>query len=391
MRNKIRLASNTIDKKDLNELIKWLNKDPILTKNDLTTKFEKKISNYFGVKYSIFVNSGSSANLLAINSLLLNKKLRNKTVVVPSLSWSTTISPLMQNNFKIIPCDIDMKSLGMNLDNFNYIINKYKPSLCIVVNVLGHDGNLKAIKNICKRKKIILFEDSCESMGSMINKKKHGTFGKLSSFSLYYGHQISTIEGGLILTNSTEEYETLLSLRSHGWIRDNSLKFKQKLKLEKNISDFKENFSFIYPGYNLRSTDLNAFLGISQLKKLKILNDKRHKVFDYYKKNLIEYWYQSSETTKIASMGYVTFIKKRDRLFKELKDKGIESRPVISGNLINQIFYKNYKNKIKMKCRNAEIIDKYGLYLPVHPHLSEKQLNNIIKIVKGYEPLRINI
>ena len=389
MRNKIQLASNTIDKKDLNELIKWLNKEPILTKNSLTIKFEKLLSNYFGVKYSIFVNSGSSANLLSINSLLINNRLRNKTVIVPSLSWSTTISPLMQNNFKIIPCDIDMKSLGMNLKDFNNIIKKYKPSLCIVVNVLGHDGNINQIRNICKRENIVLFEDSCESMGSLINKTKHGTFGKLSSFSLYYGHQISTIEGGIILTNSKQEYETIISLRSHGWMRDNSLEFKRRIKSKEKISEFRENFSFIFPGYNLRSTDLNAFIGIQQLKKLKKMNAKRHKIFEYYKKKLDKYWYQSSQTTNIASMGYVTFVRDRDKLYTELKKNNIESRPVISGSLTNQIFFKKYDNKINLKCKNAETVDRYGLYLPVHPYLSIKEVDKIIKIVKKYKPFNI--
>jgi CDP-6-deoxy-D-xylo-4-hexulose-3-dehydrase len=366
------LAIDTISKKELYNLTKWILKGNKLTKGELTLEFESKFSKYIGSKYSVFVNSGSSANLLILYSLLQSGRLKNKTAIVPSVSWVTTASPFMQFNFDIKLCECDKKNLGLDINHFEYLCKKNRPSVAILVNVLGHPNDHYNIKKICKKYKVELVEDSCEALGTINNKKKIGVDSVASSFSFYYGHHISTIEGGMVVTNDFKLYNLMLSIRSHGWSRDIDINIKNNLKEKYKIDDFRDLYTFYYPGYNMRSSDLNAFLGLQQLKKLDKICNIREKNFNIYKKNLDNFWCQKSSANFISSFAYGTIVQNRLEVYKYLKKFHIESRPLICGNIGRHPFWTDVYGIKNLK--NADIIHDYGLYLPNNYNLNERDI-----------------
>ncbi len=356
-----------------------------LNQSTYTKNFEKKFSKFLGSKYSTFVNSGSSANLLMAQVLLEGNFLKNKTVVLPSVSWSTTVSPFIQLGYKIILCDCDKLNLGLCINSLERICKKYKPGLVLVVNVLGHSNNFQKIKSLKRKYNFQLLEDNCESLGSKTNKGRLGTIGLASSHSFYYGHHISTIEGGMISTKNKKFYNLSLSIRSHGWARDVQKKFRLNLEKKFKIDEFKSLFTFYYSGFNVRSTDLNASLGLEQLKKIRKISLIREMNYNRYKKNLSTFWCQKSNLKILSSFGYATFVKNRLDVFKYLRKKKIQSRPLICGNMAQQPFLKNkFKNKINLN--NAKFVDKYGIYLPNHANLSQHDIDYIseqfLKIAK---------
>lgn len=380
-----KLADSTIDNNDYNKLIIFLKKRRCLTQSKVTKSFEDRYSKFLNLKYSIFVNSGSSANLLTAQVLLEGRFLKNNIVVLPAVSWATTISPFLQLGYKIIICDCDKDNIGLNSSNLESICKKYNPGLVVCVNVLGHSNDFEKINALKKRFNFELFEDNCESLGSRINKKKLGTFGIASTSSFYFGHHISTIEGGMVSTNNIKFYNIALAIRSHGWLRDVQNIFKKKLEKKFSTDEFRSLYTFYYSGFNIRSTDLNAELGLNQLKKIEKISIKRHKNFNFYKEKLKKFWCQKSKLTLISNFGYATFVKNRLDTFNFLKSKNIQSRPLICGNIGNQPFFKK-KYLLPKKLDNAKFVDKYGIYLPNHANLSFKDISyisdNFSKIAK---------
>ncbi|MDB4193513.1 DegT/DnrJ/EryC1/StrS family aminotransferase [Candidatus Pelagibacter sp.] len=371
----IKLTDNTISLKHIHLLINWLKKNPKLTKGKLTIKFENLFSKWINRKYSIFVNSGSSANLLIAQGLLEANMLRNKIAIAPAVSWVTTVTPFMQMGYDVKLCDCDKHNLGLDIKHLEELCKKYRPSVLILVHVLGHANDMDNILRICKRYNIKIIEDTCEALGSTYGKKKLGTQGLASSFSFYYGHHISTIEGGMLTLDDKKLYNVLMSIRSHGWGRDLESTERKRLEKKFNIDKVRSLYSFYYSGFNLRSTDLNAFIGIQQMK---VLNNKiktRFRNFKIFSKYLSNFWTQKSNTKIVSNFGYGMMVKNRTELFDFLKKNRIESRPLICGNMGQQPFWiKKYK---KPKLPNAEKIHKYGLYLPNHENLTEKQVKYI--------------
>lgn len=372
----IKLADQTIDFDELLQLTEWLKSEPILTKSKLTLDFEKSFSKFIGSEYSVFVNSGSSANLLMIYALINSGRLKNRVCIAPSLSWITTVSPFIQFNFETHLCDCDKKNLGLDISHLDYLCKKFNPSVIILCHVLGHANHMREILSICKKYDVILLEDTCESLGSEFMNSKLGNYGLASSFSFYYGHHISTIEGGMIVTKDRDFYNHLIALRSHGWIRDMDNDYKKFFTEKFSINHFKNLYTFIYPGFNLRSTDLNAFIGILQLKKIKKIISKREKLFYVYKNSLKNFWSQKSNTSILSSFAYATLVEDPLELFHELKNNNIESRPIICGNLSRHPFWKN-----KVTLPNSEVIDKYGIYLPIHHNLTSREVKKITNII----------
>ncbi len=373
-----KLAEGTLNSQDYQIMIDFLKKKKTLTQSVNTKKFEKKFSNYLGRKYSIFVNSGSSANLLIAQTLLEGSFLKNRFVVLPAVSWSTTVSPFLQLGYEVILCDCDPLNLGLDTEQLEKICKKFKPSLVVVVNVLGHSNNFKEINKIQKKYNFKIMEDNCESMGSKKNNKKLGCNGISSSHSFYYGHHISTIEGGIISTDNNEFYNVALSIRSHGWARDVESKYKKNLEKKFNVDEFKSLYTFYFSGLNIRSTDFNAEIGLNQLKKINSISIKRHKNFNYYKKKLNKFWFQDSDLSLISSFGYATFVKNRLEVFRYLKSKNIQSRPLICGNMNRQPFIRK-KKLTNLNLENSEFVDKYGLYLPNHANLTFEDIDFICK------------
>ncbi len=377
----IKLAHNTIENRDYELMIKFLKKRSYLNQSKITKKFEENFSKKIGTKYSIFVNSGSSANLLIAQTLLEGNFVKNKTIIVPSVSWATTVSPFLQLGFKVILCDSDKDNLGINISHLEKLCKKYKPGSVIVVNVLGHANNFQKILKLKKKFKFQLLEDNCESLGSKISKRSLGTFGLASSHSFYFGHHISTIEGGMISTSNNKFYNVASAIRAHGWSRDMQKSFKKKLEKKFNIDEFKSFFTFYYSGFNIRSSDLNALIGVEQLKKLNKISKIRHNNFIRYKENLLNFWHQKSSLSLISSFGFATFVKNRLEVFRYLRSKKIQTRPLICGNMGQQPFLQ--KRSIKNnELTNSKKVDKYGIYLPNHANLTLRDIDFVSKVFK---------
>ena len=260
------LQENFLDKKSINSLCNFIKKNERLTQFKKVKEFENKFSKWNGSKYSILVNSGSSANLLIVESCKEIFKWENgDEIIVPSVTWPTTITPVIQAGLKPVFVDINLKDFSFDYSNLKKVITK-KTKAIFVAHLIGFPSDLKKIKKIIGKKKIVLLEDCCESQGAKIDKKKVGNFGIGGSFSFYWGHHMSTIEGGMITTNNRKFYNTCLLKRSHGLARELPEKEQGYFKKKYSKNDFK--FLFLSSGYNLRSTEINAFLGIIMLKKI---------------------------------------------------------------------------------------------------------------------------
>ena len=379
--SEIKLSSNTIPNNHLEDLAEWLKTFPRLTKEKLTVQFEEKFANYINVQNSIFVNSGSSANLLLAEANLHYNDLRNKKVGIPAVSWSTTLSPFIQLGYEPFLLDCDRNNLGIDIDSLYDLAKKEDISTLILVHVLGHESSIFKVKDICEEFNIRLFEDSCEALGSKISNKNLGSFGLASTFSFYYGHHISTIEGGMICTDNFEFSQILTSLRSHGWVRDLEKGFATNLQLKHAVSDFRNMYTFYYPGYNMRSTEINAFLGIKQLDLLEKYCQKRNFLFNVYKKNLENFWRQESKTDFISSFAYGTLVDNPEEVWDYLKKENIESRPLICGSMGLQPFWEIH-NKNKSNFKYADQIHYKGIYLPINADLEEEDVLFVCKKFK---------
>lgn len=381
----IKLVSDTIDKHDINSLIEWLSQDeiPRLTKGDLTVELENKWASKIGTKYSVFVNSGSSSILLTLAALKHNNRLKNNKVVVPSLSWATDLSSPILLGLEPILCDCNLKDLSCDLDHLEELFQKESPSALILVSVLGLVPDMDRVVELCKKYDVILLEDVCESMGSKYKEKYLGTFGLASFFSMYFGHHLSTIEGGFINTDDEEFYYTLLMMRSHGWARDLPLHKQNEYKEKYNLTDFDNLYTFYLPGMNLRSTDLQAYIGLRAIDKLDNYSKIRNSNFNYYLSNIKnnELDLTPHSDSFVSNFAIPILSKNKNSIVQNLIENNIECRPLIAGNLANKPFW--YENFNKPKLKNCELLDQYGFYIPNHQDLTNDNLNQIIKIINN--------
>jgi len=379
--DKITLVKDTIDSNDINLLIEWLKTNPILTKNKLTIEFEEKFSKYQNRKYSVYVNSGSSANLAMIYSLLISGKLKNKNIIVPAVSWTTTITPIIQFGLTPILCECDKETLGLDIDYLKTLIKEHNPSVIMIVHVLGFPNKMKEIMELCEKNDIILLEDSCESIGSTYNNIKTGSFGLMSSFSFYFGHHLSTIEGGMITTDDYELYSILKSIRAHGWDRDLDEPFKSELKKGFEVNEFKDLYTFYYPGFNLRSTDLQAFIGINQMDKVdKVVTFRQYNYYYYNELIKNDYWKITDfSNTYISNFAYPIIHPNIKKIVEELKKGNVDCRPLVCGSIGNQPYWIKLYGKKSFEF--ADIVDNYGLYVPNHPDMGLKEVEYISDII----------
>jgi CDP-6-deoxy-D-xylo-4-hexulose-3-dehydrase len=338
-----------------------------LTMSEVTKKFEKQFAKYLGVKYALMVNSGSSANLLALSALVNPKNKKrlkfNDECMVPALCWSTSLWPIVQAGMKPRFVDVDTKTFNIDLNDLEKKITK-KTKAIVAVHVLGNSTNMKRLSSIISKNKLTLIEDTCESLGSKYSGKFLGTFGKYGTYSFYVSHQISAGEGGMIVCNDYEDYEIIHRLRAHGWDRG--------LKNKKN-----NNFNFVNSGFNLRPLDLTAAIGFNQFKRLNIMSNirisNREKIIKSIKtsprfKNQIEFL-QPIKNLKPSWFGLPILINKKylrnkNKYLNYLNNNGIETRPIISGNFVNQPSVKLYKlNHKREKFKGAQEIEDRGFFI----------------------------
>jgi CDP-6-deoxy-D-xylo-4-hexulose-3-dehydrase len=384
---KIDLIQDTIDNQDIDNLIEWLKTYPRLTKGSKTIEFENKWAQWLGTKYSVFVNSGSSANLLMLYTLKILNKMKNNKVCVPSLCWVTDLSPVLQFDLEPLLIDCNLDNLSVDLNHLEQVFQTENPSVLILVSVLGLSPDMESIVKLCDKYDVILLEDNCESQGTKFKEKKLGNFGLMSSFSTYFGHTMSTIEGGIISTNDTEVYNTLLQLRSHGWDRDLSTEAQKELREKWGVNDFSALYTFYVPGFNLRSTDLQAQIGIKQLDKVDGMINNRYINFLYYKSKLDgKIWFPTTIDDSYTSNFAIPVITKtsedKERLIKELTDNNISCRPLISGSMGSQPFYKKLYGETLLP--NCTIVDERGIYVPNHDKMTKDDIDRICEILLKY-------
>ena len=396
---KIPLNKNTIGNAEKRALNKVFDSG-YMTMGKITKKFERAFAQHLGVKHAIYVNSGSSANLLAFSAIQDNDKFRKTSfdqkflkqgdeIIVPAVTWSTSIWPISQIGAKSVFVDSDPKTLQMNISAIKKAISKKTKAICMV-HVLGNGGYIEEVKQICRKKKIWLIEDTCESLGVKKKNKYLGTFGDIGTYSFYFSHHITTVEGGMIVTNNDYIANKIYSLRSHGWTRD---MFNAK-EYENQFPEIDPRFLFVNVGYNLRSTDMNASIGLVQLKKLEKFNQKRHeigkawnKAFNHLKKNELIQPMEITKGTKASWFGFPVICKTRkmrDDLRKHLEKNGIETRPIICGNMTKQPGIKNIKYRISGKLSGADIIMDRGIFWGSSPDMTKSEVNYVIKVVNKF-------
>lgn len=376
MTRPIFLADDTITQDELKDLSDWMLAGNRLTKAGETVIFEEQFADWIGSAHAVFVNSGSSANLLMIHALQEAGRLRNRRAVAAAVSWVTTVAPLLQLGFDTKLCDCDPENLGLDLNHLEDLCRTHQPSVLILVHVLGHANHLKEILEICDRYGVILLEDSCEALGSGYAGKKLGTCGTAGSFSFYYGHHVSTIEGGVVVTDDSDLHQTMLSLRSHGWSRDLSPERRAALTAEHQVDAFRNLYIFYHAGFNLRSTDLQAKLGQSQLLKLDHVVETRSRNFAAYKAGLPDFFCQTSATEPLSSFAYGTYVENPLAVYEGLKAAQIECRPLICGNIARHPFW--LKSEGPLDLPNADRVHDKGLYLPNHHNLTLADVDRVV-------------
>ena len=385
------LMHNNFEKNDLSLASNFLKKNNILTQSKNVKLFEKKWSEWLGVKYSIFVNSGSSANFLSI--LAFSMLYKNKgEIIVPSLTWISDIVAVIKNGYKPIFVDINLSNLSMNTDQVISKINKNTRAV-FITHAQGFNGLNQKLLNFLKKKKIKLIEDVCESHGAKYKGRKLGTFGEISNFSFYYAHHMSTIEGGMICTNNKKIYEICRILRSHGMAREMSDKKEEKRIIKKNKL-LSSQFIFLYPGFNMRNNEISAVIGLNQLRRLNKNNIKRSKNLSFFLKNLnSDVYFTDFDLKGNSNYAFPLILKKksfilRNRLEYLMKAKKIEFRRgnAGGGNQLRQPYIKNYLNKINLKkFRNVEHVHHFGYYIGNYPNLSKDKIIKICNILNSLQ------
>ena len=385
-----KLMHNNLIKSDMDAVRKLILKKPlILTQNRNVEEFEKKWSKWVGVKYSTFVNSGSSANFITISILKnLNKNKKKNEIIVPSLTWVSDINSVIMNGFKPVFVDINFKNLSMDIDQVIKKISK-KTIAVFITHAQGFNGLDTRLLNILKSKNIALIEDVCESHGAKYKNKKLGSYGLISNFSFYYAHHLTTIEGGMICTNNKKIYEMSKILRSHGMLREakNKIYENSLIRKHKNLSP---QFIFLYPTLNFRNNEIGAVIGLNQIKSLNKNNRLRTSNFKFFLK-LIDgkkYW---KNFDILGSCNYAfpiilktKSLKKRDNFEKVLTKHNIEFRRgnAGGGNQLRQPYLRKYlKVKSFKNFNNVEQVHNFGYYIGNYPSLKNTKIKKICKIL----------
>ncbi len=383
------LMDDNITKDDIQSLINFLSqeKTPKLTNGPKVLEFEKQWSEWLGVKYSLMLNSGASANELTL--LALNHIYGEGEIIVPPLTWISDISAILFSGMKPIFCDINLKNLSFDLEKLKQSITPQTKAI-FLTHVLGINGLTDELLKICEEKNILLIEDVCESHGTEFKEKKVGSFGFVSNFSFYFAHHMSTIEGGMICTNDEHFYQICRALRSHGMIRE----ITDENMRNKIISDnptLNKDFIFLRPSHNFRSTEINAVLGISQLKNLDSNNKIRKDNFNKFISKLDSNKYITELSTEgQCNYAFIVIMKEksfelRDLIEKTLNEHGIEYRRGLSGggNQLRQPFLiKQYENKLD-NFQNVEHIHNFSWYIGNYPSLKTEKIDFLVNILNN--------
>lgn len=380
-KTKIPLASPSYGIEEVNEAIQSL-VSTWVTMGPKVKKFEEEFAKYIGVKYAIMVNSGSSANLLAF-AILTNPALKTRLkpgdeVITPALTWATTVFPLINHGLKPVFVDVNLDSYNIDVEKIENAITE-KTRAIFPVHLLGNPANIIKINEIAKKHNLLVIEDTCEAHGAEVEGKKVGSFGAISTFSFFLSHHITTMEGGMLLTNSEEYYELGKALRAFGWVRD----LQDKAELAKKYPHIDSRFLFVNLGFNIRPTDLQGGFGLQQIKKLDKFITMRRENVEFWKKTLSkfsEYIQLPSEKpgTRHVSFGYSILVRDTapfscKQLMDYLESRKIEVRPVMAGNITKQPASGLFEYRVSGDLENSTRIMNNALFMANHQDIKEEQ------------------
>lgn len=336
-------------------------------------EFERAFADWCGSKYCVMVNSGSSANLVMVGALRYRKDaplMPGAEVIVPAVSWSTTYYPLYQYGLKLRFVDVDINTLNYDLDQLERAITPATRAI-MVVNLLGNPNDFARIRKIIGDRQIDIIEDNCESMGATFEGRQAGTHGIMGTFSAFFSHHISTMEGGMVVTDDEELYHILLALRAHGWTRN--LPKENRITTPKSDDAFTESFRFVLPGYNLRPLEMSGAIGLAQLRKLPNLVAERRKNAEGFKAVLADFPFlrTQQETGESSWFGFSMLVGPdapftRPDLIAAFNRHKIDVRPIVAGNFAKNEVLKWFDYSISGNLPNAEIIDSSGLFIGNH-------------------------
>jgi CDP-6-deoxy-D-xylo-4-hexulose-3-dehydrase len=358
------------------------------TMGRITQEFEGKFAKHFGSKYAVFSNSGSSANLLAVAALAFRKQNPLKPgdeVIVPAVSWSTSFYPLQQYGLTLVFVDISERDLNIDVEKIKAAITP-KTRAILAVNLLGMPCNFRELEAICLEHNLYLIEDNCESMGAKYKMvwpyRQCGTFGDVGTFSTFFSHHICSVEGGVTVTDDEELYHILLSLRSHGWTRH--LPDINRIENKTGV-DFHDSFRFVLPGYNLRNNDVFAAIALKQLEKLDEFVEQRRKNEEFLSMNLpngiVNKLQTDTTVTESSWFGFAFTCRDRDAMVKKLAENGIDSRPIVAGNFVNNPVIKYLDYRIEGSLDVADYISKNGFFIGNNSEDLSKEIKHFIKTI----------
>jgi len=385
----IKLIKSTFykEKETKKALVDFISSAQIMSFSDQCIAFEKEFSVWQGRKETVFVNSGSSANLAVIQALLNTGKLKKgDRVGFSAVTWSTNVMPLIQLGLEPVPVDVELNTLNVSPKTLQATLIKTDLKMLFLTNLLGFVDDIGGIAKLCSQENILLIEDNCESLGTVYKGAKTGNFGYASTFSFYVGHHMSTIEGGAVCTNDPEFATQLKLVRAHGWDRNLAEKEQSEIRNKYKVnSTFYSRYTFYDLGYNFRPTEINGFLGRNQLKYLDEINSKRNSNFLQLAKAI----YSNPDVIPVK-YNHIDFISNfavpvifktqaiRDKYVKDCDGK-VEIRPVVGGNMVDQPFFAKHTNK-STSTPNARLIHEQGLYFGNNPELTKAEVDLLIKL-----------
>jgi len=352
------------------------------TMGDKVIQAERDFANYIGTKYAVMVNSGSSANLLALASLNFHSTLslpKGSEIIVPMVSWSTTYYPVNQAGYKLVFVDVSASDWNISLAAIRAAITESTKAI-FSVNLLGAPSDLEGLVAICSEFNLLLLEDNCESLGAEVNGRRTGSWGVMGTHSTFYSHHICTMEGGFITTNDLEFYQILLSLRAHGWTRN--------LPNENHVFDktgiaFLDSYTFVLPGYNVRPLEMSGAIGIEQIKKLPNFIEARVENAEYLKSVFSQSWIQMQRPIQRSSwFGFGFVVEKespvtRSQVLAELAASDIATRPIVAGNFLKNPVMQHLDYRVSGASDVADHIHDNGFFIGNH-HLSIKKEIDIV-------------
>ncbi len=383
------LATSTWDARELDALHRVIDTGRF-TMGEQVAGFERDFSAYTGSRFCIMVNSGSSANLIMIAALFCRADpsaglRRGDEVIVPAVSWSTTYTPLQQYGLKVKFVDIDLDTLNFDMDALGAAVSDRTRAI-FAVNLLGNPCDFGAIEKVIGDRDILLLEDNCESMGARLAGRQAGTFGIMGSFSSFFSHHISTMEGGMVVTDDEELYQIMLSLRAHGWTRQ--LPEVNLVCGRKSDDPFEESFRFVLPGYNLRPLEMSGALGIEQVAKLPGLIAGRRANARKFQAQMAAHpdLLIQAETGESSWFGFSLVIRPgssltRAELVTRLQAAGFETRPIVAGNFAkNEVVKRFFDYEISGALTNADHIDRHGLFIGNHHYPIDDAIDALAKL-----------